>query len=154
MGKFIVVPIQQECAMSRLILVCLIFISSLSAKEYFGGEIKVSDTNKASFTLYAQNDDYFLQVFFKESSVKCDFKVRKISAPAWLKGRNGVIQADETGCSFQLKNKTLENFWNDVVTIDMAYYFTDKSNLRADVTINSLKKTTKAAAYFTLKPQE
>lgn len=140
--------------MSRIFLVWLVCISTISAKEYFSGEIKVTDNNIANFSLYDKEQSYFVKISFKDSLGSCDFKVRKISAPAWLRGRNGVIQADEVGCSFKLKNKELQKFWNDTVTIDMAYYFTDEKKMRADVTINSLKKTTKAYADFSLKNKD
>lgn len=115
------------------------------------GSIEVSEINKADIKVIKESSNYFLEIRPIKSTRTCRYKIRKISSPAKLKGRNGIIQADQQVCRFSIKDKNIERYWNETVTIDITYYFLSAKNLEGRVKLNSLKKTFNAKALLRLK---
>jgi hypothetical protein len=131
----------------------LIFLISFTAMgvEMMTGSLEVSRRNSANFTIVKEDDNYYLKLKTISSTNFCLYKIRKISSPAKLKGRNGIIQADQQNCRFKIKNEKIKKYWNDTITIDISYYFLSKKNLEGNASLNSLKNTYKAKTLLRLK---
>ena len=133
------------------IIFLFLFSTSVFGSEALIGSIEISKNNRAVIKVLKKNKNYFLEIKPISSINSCLYKIRKISSPAKLKGRNGIIQADQQSCKFKVKDRKIKKYWNDTITIDISYYFTNKENLEGNVTLNSLKKTYKGKALLKLK---
>jgi hypothetical protein len=136
--------------MSVRYFIIILFSYSLHGHAQLSGIIHVSKKNTAHFKITSVTNNYFLELRPHLSKRACLYKVRKISAPAMLKGRNGIIQADKMKCNFNLADKSQNTFWNKIITIDMIYYFTSNQKLEGEASLSSLEKMTKVKVRINL----
>lgn len=133
----------------RVLIVFVLCFSSL-ATESLVGEMLLSKNQKALVKVKEDKENFFLLVKPQQSRNECQFKIRKISSPAKLKGRDGIIQADRSKCRFQISNKDQLKFWNSIVTIDLNYNFITSEKLLGKVRANSISKMMNGTVSFKL----
>jgi hypothetical protein len=120
-------------------LLLLLLTFPLHALADLSGRITVSKNNYAIFKIKEIKGQYLLELKPNLAKSSCDYKIRKITAPAKIKGEKGIIQADKLKCSFEIEKLKPNLFWNSIVLVDMTYYFKTSTNLSGEVSLSSLK---------------